>query len=260
MNTLLSIALHKASRKELPVNKLLILFRSILSKPIPVSSKVELIFEMASIGAEGFNILTSQLASKINDVILQAGYNRLKLLLLHLAYICPECFTKFIDLFREPLSSRLIKRHFNDVIQLAIEIARVNEELGVIFVRNYSKVFLNLSKNEGISHLSQVVLYIAKLGYRKLAWQIFDGLVDTFINQGVDSVKLAWLLRTLSKVDNDFLNQVVNRLRDPLLEIINRSSESERKKFMSIICKDKNVQQQIRSSLKFDFELECLVY
>lgn len=260
MNTLLSIVLHSARRGEIPASKLLVILRSALNKPMSTSGKVELIFEVASLGAEKFEAIVSQLADKFNDVVLHANYDRLKLLLIHLAYICSGCFLKFIHIFKDPLSRRLLRKHFNDVMQLSIELARVNEELGVAFLREYSTVLVNLSRSEGVSHLSQIILYTAWLGYKNLAWQIFESLIDVFKCQSEDPVKLAWVLRTFSKAGDHFLERVVDRLRDFLLRVLTEFSKNDLKKFISIICRDKSVLQRIKSMIKNSFELECPVY
>ena len=244
-SALLLDVFHRIHLRDLPIHKLSIVLRRIMRRLILIDSKLELIFEIASLDAGKFAIFIKQLRKEILEIILRSNYNKLKLLLIHLAYICPKCFVYFILEFKEPLSRRLLQKHFNDIILLVIEIARVREDLGIIFVREYLYVLRELSRGEGITHLGTVVWHINRLGYKRLAWQIFDGLIGIFIEHTKDPAKVAWLLLTLNKIDADFLKWAINKLRSSLINIINEAPKERRKAFISIIRRDNSVFQQI---------------
>ena len=241
---------QKLYLEDTPIKQLLPLFQKLIRKLRLIDNKLEIILEIASLGEEKFIFLTKQLHEEIADLIAHLSYNKLRFLLLYLAYRCPKCFTHFISEFKKYLSKTLLEHDFNDAIILAIDIARVNEELATIFIKTYLDTFKHLSKTEGMTHLGTVVWHISMLGYRNLAWCVFENLVDDFIERNKSPRKIAWLLLTLSKIDDMFLRRAVNRLKRLLIEILCESAPEQRKIFISVISRSEELRNYLKSSIE----------
>ena len=231
-------------------NKRLIkLFDKFLSRLNRPEDCQEIFYALIDLGPKKFGIIVSKLRDKLSNKLRNLSVDRLKVLLLYMSQTCLECLRIFLEKFRREISQLLEKTHFNDIVILALNISLLNEEAGIIFIRELRDTLRKLALSEGFNHFGTVLWYMATMKQVMLAKHFIDITIDIITNKSETIVEIGDFLYWLSRGNDELGLYAFNAIKNRLSQLLEKATIHQIAQFLVIISKHDKISKKIAEEL-----------